>query len=204
MAFCTEKMCDNRRGSMRQETGGLVRGSFMGYLRTLLLAGSFVLLFGLLCGCSDQKVILRTGQTAPAFSLSDINGKTWRFPEDLKGKVVAIRFWADWCKSCAEEMPVIEKVYNKYKDKGLVILAVNIGQERAAVVKFVNGIKISYPVLLDPGTVVTKRYGVTGLPITFIIDRNGIIRQKILGEAGQTVFEELVLEQLKKTVNREP
>ncbi|MGD0886655.1 MAG: redoxin domain-containing protein [Thermodesulfovibrionales bacterium] len=183
---------------MSRETGGLVRGRFRGYLRTLLLAGSFVLLFGLFCGCSEQKVILRTGQPAPAFALSDMNGKTLRFPEDLKGKVVAMRFWADWCKSCAEQMPVLEKVYNKYKDNGLVILAVNIGQEKDAVVKFVNGIKISYPALLDPGTVVTKRYGVTGLPMTFIIDRKGIIRQKILGEAGQTAFEEMVLEQLKK------
>jgi peroxiredoxin len=183
---------------MLTEASGLVRGSFRGSLQSLLLASSFVLLFGVLFGCSDHKVILRTGQAAPAFALSDINGKTWNFPEDLKGKVVAIRFWADWCKSCAEEMPVIEKVYNKYKDKGLVVLAVNIGQERDAVVKFVNGIKISYPVLLDPRAMVTKRYGVTGLPITFIIDRNGTIRQKILGEAGQTVFEEILLEQLKK------
>lgn len=164
----------------------------------MLLASSFVLLFGLFYGCSDQKVILSTGQTVPAFSLVDINGKTWRFPKDLKGKVVAIRFWADWCKSCAEEMPVIAKVYNKYKDKGLVILAINIGQERVALVKFVKGIEISYPVLLDPGTVINKRYGVTGLPTTFIIDRNGTMRQKILGEVGQTFFEEIVLEQLKK------
>jgi len=183
---------------MSEETNGLVWGSFIGYLHALLLAGSFVLLFGLFFGCSEQKIILRTGQTAPPFSLSDISGKTWRFPDDLKGKVVVVRFWADWCKSCAEEMPVIERVYNKYRDKGLVILAVNIGQERDAVAKFANGIKISYPVLLDPGAVVTKRYGVTGLPITFIIDRSGIIRQKILGEAGQTAFEELMLEQLNK------
>ncbi len=180
------------------ESNGLVRGNFRGYLQALLLASSFVLLFGLFYGCSDQKVILRAGQTAPAFSLSDINGKIWRFPEDLKGKVVTIRFWADWCKSCTEEMPVIEKVYNKYKDRGLVILAVHIGEERDSVVKFVNGIKILYPVLIDPRAGVTRQYGVTGLPITFIIDRNGIIRQKILGEAGQSSFEKIVLEQLKK------
>jgi peroxiredoxin len=183
---------------MSKETSGLVRGSFRVYFHTLLLAGSFILLFGLSYGCSDQKVILKTGQTAPTFALSDVNEKTLRLPEDLKGKVVIVRFWADWCKSCSEEMPVIEKVYNKYKDKGLVIVAVNIGQERDAVVKFVSRVKISYPVLLDPGAVVTKRYGVTGLPITFIIDHNGTIRQKILGEAGQTVFEEIVQEQLKK------
>lgn len=176
-------------------------GNFGVCRRTLLLAVFFILLPGLFYGCSDRKVILRTGQTAPAFALSDLNGKTWRLPEDLKGRVVVVRFWADWCRSCAEEMPVIEKVYDKYKDKGLVILAVNIGQEKAAVAKFVSRLKISYPVLLDPGAVVTKRYGVTGLPITFIIDRNGIIRQKILGEAGQAAFEEMVQGELGKITN---
>ena len=191
-------MCKRRGKSTLQERGGLVGGIFSGYLRALFLAGSFVLLLGLFYGCSDSGVMLRTGQSAPAFALSDINGKTWRLPEDLKGKVVAVRFWADWCRSCAEEMPVIEKVYNKYKDKGLVILAVHIGEERDSAVKFVNRLKISYPVLLDPRGTATRRYGVTGLPMTFIIDRNGIIRQKILGEAGQSAFEELVLEQLKK------
>ncbi|HXW67992.1 MAG TPA: redoxin domain-containing protein [Dissulfurispiraceae bacterium] len=191
-------MSDKRGDIMLKVASGPAEGSLKGYLYLLLLAGSLALLVGLFHGCSDQKVVLRVGQTAPAFSLADIDGKTWKFPEDLKGKVVAIRFWADWCKSCAEEMPVIEKTYDKYKDQGLVILAVNIGQERDAVVKFINGIKISYTVLLDPGTLVTKRYGVTGLPITFIIDRNGIIKQKILGEAGQTAFEEIVLGQLRK------
>jgi len=128
------------------ETRGLVRGSFKRYLQALLPASSFVLLFGLFYGCSDQKVILNTGKTAPAFSLLDINGKTWRFPEDLKGKVVAIRFWADWCRSCAGEMPGIAKVHNQYKDKGLVILAINIGQERAAVVKWIlnTGIQVMF------------------------------------------------------------
>jgi peroxiredoxin len=173
-------------------------GGGRGFPIMFVIACSLVFSFGLLYGCSDKKVILKTGQAAPAFVLTDTNGKTIKFPEDMKGKVVAVRFWADWCKSCAREMPEIEKVYLKHKDKGLVVLAVNIGQEKAAVEKFVNDIRISYPGLIDPGAVVTKRYGVSGVPMTVIVDRSGNIRQKILGETGEVAFEEIVIEQLKK------
>lgn len=172
--------------------------SFKRYLLVFLPAPFLMLLFSLLCGCSNQKVMLKTGEAAAAFVLFDMKGNTVRVPEDMKGKVAVIRFWSDSCKSCAEEMPQIEKVYKKYADKGLVILAVNIGEDKAAVAKFVEGINISYTVLLDPGAVVTKRYGITGLPTTFIIDRNGTIREKILGETGVVAFEQMVLEQLKK------
>jgi cytochrome c biogenesis protein CcmG/thiol:disulfide interchange protein DsbE len=171
---------------------------FKGFLIVFLPAVLSSLLFGSLCGCSNQKVILKPGQAAPFFVLSDMKGNTVRVPEDIKGKVAVIRFWSDSCKFCVEEMPKIEKVYKKYADKGMVILAVNVGQDKNVVENFVNGINISYTVLLDPGAVVTKRYGVTGLPTTFIIDRNGTIRQKILGETGAAAFEKIVLEQLKK------
>ena len=170
----------------------------MGYLLVFLPTVLLILPFSLLCGCSNQKVILRTGQAAPAFALSDMQGNTVRVPEDIKGKVGVIRFWSDSCKSCAEEMPQIDKLYKKYADEGLVILAVNIGEDKEAVEKFVNRLNISYMVLLDPGAAVTKRYGVVGVPTTFIIDRNGTIRQKILGEAGAAAFENMVLAQLKK------
>jgi cytochrome c biogenesis protein CcmG/thiol:disulfide interchange protein DsbE len=172
--------------------------SFNRYLLVFLSIVLSSLLCSLLCGCSNRKVILKPGQAAPAFVLYDMKGNMVRIPEDVKGKVAVIRFWSDSCKFCIEEMPKMEKVYKKYADKGMVILAVNVGEDKDAVVKFVNGLNISYTVLLDPGTVVTKRYGVTGLPTTFIIDRDGTIRQKILGETGAATFEEIVLKELKK------
>jgi peroxiredoxin len=172
--------------------------SFKGCLLMFLFVVLSILLFSLLFGCSNRKVILTPGQAAPVFVLADMKGNTVRVPEDIKGKVAVIRFWSDSCKFCVEEMPKMEKVYKKYEEKGMVILAINVGQDKDTVARFVNGINISYTVLLDPGAVVTKRYGVTGLPTTFIIDRNGTIRQKILGETGAAAFEEIVLEQLKK------
>lgn len=150
------------------------------------------------CGCSERTIIIRTGQPAPAFVLTDITGKTIRVPEDVKGKIVTIRFWADWCKSCVAEMPEIDQVYKKYADSDFLILVVNIGQEKSAVEKFVKGFNVAYPVLIDDNNEVTKRYGITGIPVTFSLDRNGIIRQKILGEIGRAAFEKIVFEQLKE------
>ncbi|HET6515682.1 MAG TPA: TlpA disulfide reductase family protein [Thermodesulfovibrionales bacterium] len=155
-------------------------------------------MFFLPLSCSEKGVILRTGQPAPSFALSDISGKMIRVPEDVKGRITAIRFWASSCKFCAAEMPEIEEVYKKYADKGLVILAVNIGEDKGDVEKFAKGYNISYPMLLDPGQIVTKRYGVISTPETFLLDRNGLIRQKILGEINRQTFEEIVIECLKE------
>lgn len=148
-------------------------------------------------GCSEKKVILRNGQRAPAFTLTDTSGKTIRVPEDVRGKVVAIRFWASTCKYCAAEMPEMEEVYKKYADKGLIILAVNIGEERGTVERFAKEHNISYPLLVDPGQEVTKRYGVISVPVTVILDRDGIIRQKILGGINGQTLEEIMMEWLK-------
>ena len=152
----------------------------------------------MLLGCSDKGVILRTGQAAPAFALKDINGRTIKVPEDVKGRVVAIRFWASWCKSCAAEMPELEQVYRNYAGKGLLILAVNIGQDKGDAKKFSEEHQISYPLLPDPGQEVTKRYGVTSIPMTFILDGNGVIRKKILGEISRQNFEKIVVQLMRE------
>jgi cytochrome c biogenesis protein CcmG/thiol:disulfide interchange protein DsbE len=142
--------------------------------------------------------MLRTGQVAPAFALKDINGQTIKVPEDVKGRIVAIRFWASWCKSCAAEMPELEQVYRNYASKGLLILAVNIGQDKGDAETFSKEHNISYPLLPDPGQEVTKRYGVTSIPMTFILDGSGVIRKKILGEISRQNFEKIVVQLMKE------
>lgn len=159
---------------------------------------SYIFLFFAFCflliifGCKQKQIQLKIGEPLPKFTLSDLKGNKVTVPDDFKSKIVIIRFWADWCTYCAEEMPAIDVVYNKYKDKGLIILAVNVGQPKEVAEAFVTNLKISYPVLLDTYSVTAKRYGVVGLPTTFIVDRNGILREKILGETGRTVFEKLI------------
>lgn len=159
---------------------------------------SVCLLFSIFClllfisGCKQKQVQIKIGDVPPKFTLPDLKGNKVSVPDDFKGKVVIIRFWADWCTYCAEEMPAIDVVYNKYKEKGVIIIAVNAGQPKEVAEAFVSSLKISYPVLLDTYSVTAKRYGVVGLPTTFILDRNGVVREKILGETDREAFERMV------------
>ncbi|HMR02950.1 MAG TPA: TlpA disulfide reductase family protein, partial [Candidatus Competibacter phosphatis] len=105
---------------------------------------------------------------------------------------VAIRFWADWCPYCHDEMQALEPVYRQYRDQGLAILAVNVLQPLETVRPFVQGLDISYEVLLDPQGAVTRDYRVMGLPMTFIVDRQGVIRARIVGESTPEVFERAI------------
>lgn len=93
---------------------------------------------------------------------------------DFKGKVVLLNFWATWCKPCEEEMPSMERLHRKFKDRGLVVLAISMDGDGASVVTpFVRKHKLTFPVGLDPKMALTARYGVWSLPSTFIIDRSG-------------------------------
>jgi peroxiredoxin len=119
-----------------------------------------------------------------------------QFPQELKGNVIAIRFWADWCPFCKTEMRDIEPVYQKYKDQGLVILAINVRQDQSTVQAFIKDLGISYGVLLDETGEVARAYGVSGLPISFFIGRDGTLQTRILGESTPEVFETIVQELL--------
>jgi peroxiredoxin len=113
-------------------------------------------------------------------------------PGDFSGKVIVIRFWIDSCKSCEKEMPEINQIYNKYKDRGLVVLAVNVGQSRSAAEAFADKLHLSYPVLLDTDSSVTGLYGVKAVPFTFVVDRKGVIIKRILGETEKESFEKMI------------
>ena len=110
---------------------------------------------------------------APDFVLEDLNGHTVRL-FDFRGKVVFINLWTTWCEPCRLEMPSMEALYQRLRDDGLVMLAVNADANgREAVESFVRKLGLTFPVLLDPDGVVPGRYGATGYPETFIVDREG-------------------------------
>ena len=112
------------------------------------------------------------------FTLADLQSKAWHL-SDLKGKVVLLNFWATWCPPCRKEMPDLQALYDKYKDQGLVVLAID-DEEAAKVTPFLAERKISYPVLLDPGRKVNELYRIEGIPKTFVYDRNGnLVAQSI-------------------------
>lgn len=106
------------------------------------------------------------------FTLTDLNGKQWT-RKSLNGKVVLVNFWATWCPPCRKEMPDLDALYKRFKDKGLVILALS-DEDDATVRPFIaKEQKVSYPILLDPKGKVAEQYRVSGIPKTFIYDRKG-------------------------------
>jgi len=101
---------------------------------------------------------------------------------DYKGKVVLLNIWATWCAPCMAEMPSMEKLYQEFKDEGFELLAVSVDESGAeAVTLFMKKHKLSFPVLLDPRGDIKNLYQVTGIPESFIMDKDGIIVEKVIG-----------------------
>lgn len=120
---------------------------------------------------------------ANPFTLPDLQGKIVRLA-DLKGDVILINFWATWCGDCLLEMPEFEKLYQKLKGKGLSILAVSLDKKGAAEIEAFlknENLNLTYPILLDPDGHVSRAYGISWVPATIIIGRNGKVIERILG-----------------------
>jgi len=149
-----------------------------------------------LAGCGGDTPKLEKGQPAPAFSLPDLTGNLLHYPQDLRGEVVVVRFWADWCPFCGPEMRDIEPIYQQFRDQGLRILAVNVRQDQKTAARFVESLGISYRTLLDEDGALARRYGVSGLPTTYFLNRDGKIHARVLGEAAPGLFAKLVAELL--------
>jgi peroxiredoxin len=151
-----------------------------------------------LAACSSDAPQLANGAPVPSFTVPRLEGGTATFPDDFRGKVVAIRFWADWCPFCKDEMMALEPVYQRLHGEGLHILAVNVRQDADTAGNFVRKLGISYETLLDVSGEVARSYGVQGLPTTFFIDRSGKLHARVLGESTPDVAERIVQEMLAK------
>jgi peroxiredoxin len=143
---------------------------------------------------------LAVGKPAPDFFLSDLNEKPYRL-SDFRGKVVFLNFWATWCKPCREEMPSMEVLYKNFEKDGLVILAVSIDRvtTKKEIPPFVKSLNLTFPVLVDSWGQTDKRYKLMGVPETYIIDREGTLREKVIGPRDWTRLDNLqILTQLIK------
>jgi cytochrome c biogenesis protein CcmG/thiol:disulfide interchange protein DsbE len=121
------------------------------------------------------------GGPALNFALQDLKGHTWTL-DNCQGQVVLLRFWADWCPSCRFEMPVIEKYYRSLTPSGFQVLAINVKQSAQVAEVFATQMNMSMPVLLDFNGDLARQYRVVALPTNFLIDRQGLIREILIGE----------------------
>ncbi|MGD0585610.1 MAG: TlpA disulfide reductase family protein [Oryzomonas sp.] len=149
-----------------------------------------MLLAGLACmaGC-DVKPAGHTGEKAPEIAGTDLHGEPASLGR-LRGSVVVLCFWTNSC--CGDRLKRLEPYYRQNKDKGLVILAINEGNAGEGVASYAKANGLTFPVLTDEGGMTAREYGVFGFPTIFIIDREGIIRKKILGEIKPEQLDKLV------------
>ena len=117
---------------------------------------------------------------ASEFVLKDIDGKEYRLSQ-YRGKVVVVNFWATWCPPCREEMPSMERAYEKLKKSGILILAINIGEDEDAIFKFTADYPVSFPLLMDQDSRVINQWPVTALPTTYVVDPEGRIVYRAIG-----------------------
>lgn len=130
--------------------------------------------------CGQESAILKVNDPAPDFSLIDRQGKIWTLSE-LKGQVVFINFWATWCPPCLKELPSMQKLYTTLPKDSFKMLAI-LNKDKTTLADFVANQKgITIPILDDSQNVVGSKYFLTGLPETFIVDKQGIIRKKVIG-----------------------
>jgi cytochrome c biogenesis protein CcmG, thiol:disulfide interchange protein DsbE len=123
----------------------------------------------------------RTPALAADFAVPDLGGQAVRLSA-FRGKVVLLNLWTTWCPPCREEMPSMEKLWLQLKDRGFVLLAVSQDEGGKALVEpFVQQLKLTFPVLVDPEHQVGDRYQVWGYPESFLIDREGRVVERIIG-----------------------
>lgn len=133
------------------------------------------------CFAGTDSFAFSVGEKAPDFSLKDMSGRNVSL-SSFKGRVVLLNFWATWCPSCKDEMPTLNRVYKELKSSGLEVVAVSSDYSLDSLRDYLARNHFDFNILFDEKRDVTRKYGISFLPITVLIDRNGLVAEKIPGE----------------------
>ena len=169
----------------------------------------FVMLYGMLTREIEPVTSgPQVGMAMADFTLPDLQGHTVRL-SDLRGRVVFINVWATWCSPCVEEMPTIQKLYDRLHARGLQVLSVSIDALGEQVVApFMQAHQLSFPVLLDARSIIERLYQTGGVPESFIVDKQGRLIEKVVGPRDWahpnviTMFERLLTAPMPRVESR--
>jgi thiol-disulfide isomerase/thioredoxin len=139
----------------------------------LIAAAAMTVLPGM--GSTTPPAALAMGAAAPTFQLDSMAGNKVNL-SDLRGKVVLLNFWASWCGPCRKEMPILEQLHKQYQSKGVTLVGVNVEPDSQDALKWLKVTPVSFPILFDRDSSVSKLYQVEGMPNTVILDRKGKVR----------------------------
>ncbi len=145
---------------------------------------------------------LKEGDVAPDFQLETLSGETMRL-SDYQGKIVVLNFWATWCPPCVEEMPHLQAFYENNKDQAIVVIAVNLTSEDNgidAVEEFVKEHELTFPIPLDHDGTIGEQYGAFAIPTSYIIDADGVIRQKYVGPLDEKLLTQFTKPLLRSSI----
>ena len=158
------------------------------FRRYLAKAGPLSLLclpIAVLFACSGSQGVSRaslfTGDPAPPFEAALTSGDTVSL-DGLRGNGVILNFWSTWCAPCVRELPLLDSVAREHSADGVRVIAVNMGESEKEILAFLEDFDLGFAVALDPQGTVSRLYAVPGLPMSFFIDRSGIIRYRRIGE----------------------
>ena len=144
------------------------RGYMQAALIVAVCAGMFLAGFA-------QGSSVKGGEAAPDFTLGTLKGPNLRL-EDYRGQVVLINFWASWCGPCRQEMPILDRLHQRYEDTGFAVLGVNVEGEDTSAQKIVDKTNVTFPILVDEGQKVSELYDLEAMPSTVVVDRDGLVR----------------------------
>jgi peroxiredoxin len=167
------------------------RPAFFRSTRTLLACLSALLLG---TAASIAAAATAVGSPAPDFTLRVLDGPNLRLQEQ-RGKVVLVNFWATWCGPCRKEMPHLNRIADKYRSSGLVLLGINVDDDARNAADLAAKLGVKFPVLFDTDKKVSKLYDLNSMPSTLVIDRNGRVRY--LHRGYQDGYEDLYDKQIR-------
>jgi peroxiredoxin len=151
-------------------------------------------------GWSMGSRVPAVGMQVEDFQLADLDGKTQSLSQ-YRGKVVLVNFWATWCKPCTTEMPAMQASFDKLRDKGFVVLAINELEDDARVREHIKQYGHTFPVLMDRNNKVANQFGVFGLPVSVFIDQEGRVQEYI---KGGLLTEQMIDDVVAKIQKQEP
>ncbi len=158
-------------------------------LRGMLAASGLALL----SFSRSAKAAVKTGDRPRTIAAADLDGNFIAVPDAFVGRVLAVHFWASWCPPCLREIEALGSLVEQYRASGFMAVSLHVGGTKALASEFLRDRKIPYPVLLDTESAAARLYGVGGIPTTFLLDRRGVVRFKILGEIDRDGLQRMLM-----------
>ncbi len=136
--------------------------------------------FSALHAQKESLTLMKDLPSAPTFELPDMDGEIFKLSQ-YRGKPVIVNFWATWCPPCREELPSMNRAWDKIKDQGIEMIAINVGEDEDTIFAFMGDYPIDFQTLMDQSGKIIKQWPIKGLPTTFVVDPQGRLHYRAIG-----------------------